>query len=78
MISLWTKFVKLIQALSENPGYYTRADRMGMPSVLCWGWDYLYKSAGKEVQMVLNDVVPVNMRHLEGSKQIAQEIDGCF
>ena len=35
-------------------------------------------AVGKEVQMVLNDAVPVSLRHLEGSKQIAREIKGAY
>jgi phosphoesterase RecJ-like protein len=36
------------------------------------------QAAGKEVQMVLSDVVPGNLRHLEGNKQINQEINDIF
>lgn len=36
------------------------------------------QALGKEVQMVLNDMVPASLRHLEGSKQIIQAMNGTF
>jgi len=36
------------------------------------------QALGKEVQMVLNDMVPASLRHLEGSKQIIQAVNGTF
>jgi bifunctional oligoribonuclease and PAP phosphatase NrnA len=36
------------------------------------------QASGKEVQMVLNDNVPSSLRHLEGSKQISQNLNGIF
>jgi phosphoesterase RecJ-like protein len=36
------------------------------------------QAVGKEVQMVLKEAVPVNMRHLEGSKQIVQDLKDGF
>lgn len=36
------------------------------------------QASGKDVQMILGDVVPVSLRHLEGSRRIVQELRGSY
>jgi phosphoesterase RecJ-like protein len=55
---------------------HVRPDGDAIGSMLGLGLSLL--AVGKEVQMVLNDAVPVSLRHLEGSKQIAREIKGAY
>jgi bifunctional oligoribonuclease and PAP phosphatase NrnA len=55
---------------------HVRPDGDAIGSML--GLGLSLRAAGKEVQMVLSDGVPMSMRHLEGSKQILQEINGAF
>lgn len=74
---LVTQALELIQASHKILiTTHMRPDGDAIGSML--GLGLSLQSAGKDVQMALSDTVPVNMRHLEGSKQVAQEVDGAF
>jgi len=74
---LVTKALELIQASHKIlVTTHVRPDGDAIGSMLGLGLSLL--SAGKDVQMTLSDTVPVNMRHLEGSKQVVQEVDDAF